>query len=185
MVPHAHRRWTLVHRTLGLLFFSTSFGSPRVTFACDIWAVYTATEQSESRRGLRVGAASQYTHFGTLLRDGREVPNTAGESVDHHAVGRGLPPEPQDRASTQSADDSPSIRPPRRRTPRARRSFRTGRPYTARSCLGPQHRHRVVDLRSGPKATSHTGSRTISHGQAGLVRTCCSNTDIPSRYRRR
>ena len=83
MVPHAHRRW-FVHRPLGLvlLSFAAALAPPASTLACDICAVYTATEQGESRTGPRVGVALQYTHFGTLQDDSREVPNPEGEKID-------------------------------------------------------------------------------------------------------
>jgi len=84
MDPLAHRRWTHVHCTLGLamLSFATALGAPMSTLACDICAVYTATEQGESRTGPRLGVAVQYTHFGTLQDDGHEVSNPEDESVD-------------------------------------------------------------------------------------------------------
>jgi len=44
--------------------------------------VYTATELQESRIGLRVGLAEQFTRFGTLQRDGKEVENPANEWLD-------------------------------------------------------------------------------------------------------
>lgn len=50
--------------------------------ACDLCAVYTATELRESTPGFRLGVAEQYSHFGILKRDGHEVPNDAGERVD-------------------------------------------------------------------------------------------------------
>jgi hypothetical protein len=50
--------------------------------ACDICAVYTATAQRESRTGLRLGIAEQYSAFGTELRDGREVTLPADEHMD-------------------------------------------------------------------------------------------------------
>jgi hypothetical protein len=82
MVPHVSSRWAFVHRALGLaaLSLATARGTPAL--ACDICAVYTATEQGESRTGPRLGVALQYTHFGTLQDGGREVPNPEGESID-------------------------------------------------------------------------------------------------------
>jgi hypothetical protein len=83
MDPH-HRRWTPVHRPLGLALLSlaTALAPSTHALACDICAVYTATEQSETRTGPNVGLAVQYTHFGTVKEDGREVPNPHGESLD-------------------------------------------------------------------------------------------------------
>lgn len=84
MVPHAHPWRTRVRRALGYgaLSLATVLAAPPPTLACDICAVYTATEQGESRTGLRAGVAVQYSHFGTLQDGGREVPNPAGESID-------------------------------------------------------------------------------------------------------
>jgi hypothetical protein len=48
--------------------------------ACDVCAIYTATELRENRPGLEVGVGEQFTYFGTLQRDGEEVPNP-GERV--------------------------------------------------------------------------------------------------------
>ncbi|MBI3783413.1 MAG: hypothetical protein HY270_08420 [Deltaproteobacteria bacterium] len=51
-------------------------------FACDICAVYTATELQESRTGLHLGVAEQFSHFGTLQQSGHAVDNPRGERVD-------------------------------------------------------------------------------------------------------
>ncbi len=56
--------------------------APAVSSACDICAVYIATEISQGRTGFRAGIAEQYTHFGTLQDGGTEVPNPAGERLD-------------------------------------------------------------------------------------------------------
>ena len=84
MDPHVHRRWTPVHRPLGLALLSlaTALVPATPTLACDVCAVYTATEQSESRTGPNLGLAVQYTHFGTLKENGHEVPNPEGEKLD-------------------------------------------------------------------------------------------------------
>jgi len=84
MHPHAYRRWTpRVHRFgLALLSLATALGPRTTALACDICAVYTATEQSESRTGFRSGLAVQYTHYGTEQLDGHEVPNPHDESLD-------------------------------------------------------------------------------------------------------
>jgi hypothetical protein len=57
-------------------------GGPRLARACDICAVYTATEQSESRAGPRLGVATQYTHYGTLQDGSEPVPNPFGQRLD-------------------------------------------------------------------------------------------------------
>lgn len=50
--------------------------------ACDICAIYTATEMQETRTGLRLGIGQQYTHFSTLKLDGDDVSNPADERLD-------------------------------------------------------------------------------------------------------
>ena len=83
MDPHLHRRWTRVHRPLGLALVALATLAPATrTRACDVCAVYTATEQSESRTGPSLGIATQYTHYGTLEDNGEEVPNPEGEKLD-------------------------------------------------------------------------------------------------------
>jgi len=47
--------------------------------ACDVCAIYTATELREGKPGLRLGVAEQYTLFGTLQQGGHEVPNPADQ----------------------------------------------------------------------------------------------------------
>ena len=64
------------------LAVATIAGAPSAAHACDICAVYTATEQSESRPGPRFGVATQYTHFGTLQNGSEEVPNPFGQRLD-------------------------------------------------------------------------------------------------------
>jgi hypothetical protein len=54
----------------------------RSAAACDVCAVYTATEMGESRTGFRLGLAEQYTNFNTLKRDGEEIDNVANERVN-------------------------------------------------------------------------------------------------------
>jgi hypothetical protein len=65
-----------------LLSLATALAPATHSLACDVCAVYTATEQSESRTGPNLGLAVQYTHFGTLKENGHEVPNPEGESLD-------------------------------------------------------------------------------------------------------
>lgn len=49
--------------------------------ACDICAIYTATEMGESRTGFRAGVAEQYSDYSTEKLNGDEVPNTHGERL--------------------------------------------------------------------------------------------------------
>jgi len=63
-------------RLATILAGAVALGALAVTaHACDVCAVYTATETSERRPGLRLGLAEQYTSFNTLQRDGDAVPN--------------------------------------------------------------------------------------------------------------
>src|SRR5512144_768990 len=43
--------------------------------ACDVCAVYTASEMRELRTGFHLGVAEQITRFATIRDDGREVAN--------------------------------------------------------------------------------------------------------------
>lgn len=49
--------------------------------ACDLCAVYSAQAAQNGSKGVFTGAAEQFTHFGTLQNDGREVPAN-GEYID-------------------------------------------------------------------------------------------------------
>lgn len=49
--------------------------------ACDVCAVYTATEQRQGRTGPYVGVAEQLTNFTTLQRDGEEMANVDDERL--------------------------------------------------------------------------------------------------------
>lgn len=49
---------------------------PPLTRACDVCAVYTATEMQENRSGFRIGVAQQYSRFTT------RIPDATGESED-------------------------------------------------------------------------------------------------------
>jgi len=48
---------------------------PRLARACDVCAIYTATEQRESREGIRLGVAEQFSRFTTLQDDGHKIDN--------------------------------------------------------------------------------------------------------------
>jgi hypothetical protein len=50
--------------------------APRMTTACDVCAVYTATEMLENRSGFRIGVAEQYSRFST------RIPDAAGDLED-------------------------------------------------------------------------------------------------------
>lgn len=63
----------------GLLLVLTV--APPTVPACDVCAVYTATQLREGRVGAFAGVAEQYSAQKTLLDDGDEVPNPAGERL--------------------------------------------------------------------------------------------------------
>jgi hypothetical protein len=49
--------------------------------ACDICAIYAATDVAEGRTGVRLGFAEQYTQFATEQLDGKAVGNPFGEHL--------------------------------------------------------------------------------------------------------
>jgi hypothetical protein len=55
---------------------------PPLSYACDLCAIYTATELRETRPGAWLGIAEQYSHFATLKLDGDEVDNPANQRLD-------------------------------------------------------------------------------------------------------
>lgn len=61
---------------------ASAVSAPQVGSACDVCAIYTATEMRESRPGIFAGVAQQYTIYGTLQSSGHEVPNPAGERIN-------------------------------------------------------------------------------------------------------
>ncbi len=50
--------------------------------ACDLCSIYTAQAAEGSGRGVYVGVAEQFTHYGTLREDGVSVPNTVNQYLD-------------------------------------------------------------------------------------------------------
>lgn len=50
--------------------------------ACDLCAIYAATEAQGSTSGFFGGVAEQYTQFGTLQEDGHKVSNTIDQHID-------------------------------------------------------------------------------------------------------
>ena len=65
-----------------LVVWLTGIAAVRPASACDVCAVYTATEMGESRTGFRLGLAEQYSNFNTIKRDGDEIDNVANERVN-------------------------------------------------------------------------------------------------------
>jgi hypothetical protein len=60
----------------------TTLVPARMARACDVCAIYTATEQREARAGLRLGIAEQYSFFGTERLGGDEVTLPAREWME-------------------------------------------------------------------------------------------------------
>ena len=54
----------------------------RQALACDMCAIYTATELQETRTGLRLGVAEQYTRFAHLQNNGGAVNNVLDQYVN-------------------------------------------------------------------------------------------------------
>lgn len=51
-------------------------------WACDVCAVYTATEMLETRSGFRIGVAEQFSRFATRVPDADGEPEDLGESLN-------------------------------------------------------------------------------------------------------
>lgn len=62
--------------------FTVALLSPLTAVACDMCAVYTATEAQVTQTGFRFGVAEQYTPFRDLQEGGKPVPNPDGEFID-------------------------------------------------------------------------------------------------------
>ena len=56
--------------------------SPQVASACDICAIYTATELRNFRLGLSIGAAEQFSRFTTLRDNGQQQDNPNDERLE-------------------------------------------------------------------------------------------------------
>jgi hypothetical protein len=67
---------------LSVALAASILGAGRLAQACDVCAIYTATEMRESRTGVYAGVAEQFTGYGTLQNNGDEVPNPAGERLN-------------------------------------------------------------------------------------------------------
>lgn len=53
------------------------------SFGCDLCTIYSATQaQGEAGKGPFAGITEQFTHFGTLQVEGKEVPNGAGQYLN-------------------------------------------------------------------------------------------------------
>lgn len=74
-------RWSAVGRLMASVALVTSC-APLRAIACDLCAIYSATEQRENRTGFRLSVAEQYTYFGTLQESGHDAPNPNGERMN-------------------------------------------------------------------------------------------------------
>ncbi|MGE5700361.1 MAG: hypothetical protein ACM31N_09910 [Deltaproteobacteria bacterium] len=68
----------LVMALLGVMMATASGAA----FACDLCAIYRATEAKASKPGVFTGVFEQYTRFGTLRDGGRKVENEAGQFLN-------------------------------------------------------------------------------------------------------
>jgi hypothetical protein len=75
----------IIARTAGLVAAGAlalaAMLAPHPAMGCDLCAIYTATDEIESRPGPRIGLAEQYTQYATEQLDGEEVPNVFGEHL--------------------------------------------------------------------------------------------------------
>jgi len=67
---------------LAALWVAGTLPGVRPAAACDVCAIYTATEMGESRTGFRLGVAEQFSFFNTIKQDGEEIGNPADEYVN-------------------------------------------------------------------------------------------------------
>jgi hypothetical protein len=72
----AATRWVLV------LLAALGAAVARPALACDMCAIYTATELQETRTGPRLGVAEQYTRFGRLQNNGGAVDNVLDQYIN-------------------------------------------------------------------------------------------------------
>lgn len=68
----------LVMALLGVMTATASGAA----FACDLCAIYRATEAKASKQGVFTGVFEQYTRFGTLRDGGKKVENEAGQFLN-------------------------------------------------------------------------------------------------------
>lgn len=68
-------------RTAGIAFTALVLGAAS-SRACDLCALYNATQAVESKPGWNAALFEQYTRLDTLQMDGHEIPNTTGQHLD-------------------------------------------------------------------------------------------------------
>jgi len=67
-------------KALFLMIFSMMAAQP--VLACDLCAIYRSMEAKSSNPGFNIGVFEQFTHFGTIQQDGKDIGNPAGQSLD-------------------------------------------------------------------------------------------------------
>ena len=68
-------------KSLNLSVLAGVLATPAV--ACDLCSVYSAMQaRGEVEKGLTLGVAEQFTHYGTLQEDGAKVPNVLDQRLD-------------------------------------------------------------------------------------------------------
>lgn len=70
-----------ISAVVALLLAVILAASARPAAACDICAIYSATDVAEEKTGIRLGFAEQYTQFGSEQLNGRNQPNPFGEHL--------------------------------------------------------------------------------------------------------
>lgn len=73
--------WARRPTRAGLLTLLVILSYARGATACDVCAIYSATEYRDARSGLRLGVAEQYTDYGTLYVNGEETPNLGDQQL--------------------------------------------------------------------------------------------------------
>ena len=76
--PTASRGGSRIGR---IILSALALALPGRVSACDVCAVYSATEMADRRPGLRAGVATQVTDFDTLQESGVEVSNPAHQHL--------------------------------------------------------------------------------------------------------
>jgi hypothetical protein len=65
-----------------LALLAACLATPRLP-ACELCAIFSVNQaHGDLEKGFMAGVAEQYTHYGTLREDGREVPNPANQHLD-------------------------------------------------------------------------------------------------------
>ena len=65
-----------------LLLIIAFIATTQPAFACDLCAIYRSMEAKTSNPGLSLGVYQQFTHFGTMQDNGKDVGNQIGQKLD-------------------------------------------------------------------------------------------------------